>query len=87
MGRTNWLKDFLEGAARWLDRILKLCPNSSFALYNRAVIDALFGDGVTAEQKSGRAMLLSPIDPLTCVISGVRAFSHLVRQDYATGVD
>jgi len=87
MGRTDWLRDILEGAARWLDRSLELCPNSSFGFYNRAMIDALLGDGVTAEENSGRAMLLSPYDPLTCMFSGVRAFSHLVRQDYASAVN
>ena len=64
MGRSSWLVDHLDDAAHWLDRSLELSPNYAFALYNRALIDNLLNNGSDSEQRSTKAMALSPIDPL-----------------------
>jgi tetratricopeptide (TPR) repeat protein len=86
MGRSAWLVDHLDDAALWLDRSLDLSPNYAFALYNRALIDNLLNNGCESEQRSTKAMTLSPIDPLRYAFFGCRALSHVVRGDYSSAI-
>ena len=86
MGRSSWLVDHLDDAAHWLDRSLELSPNYAFALYNRALIDNLLNNGSDSEQRSTKAMALSPIDPLRYAFFACRALSHVVRGDYSSAI-
>ena len=79
MGRSAWLHGDLDGGLSWIERGIALCPNHAFAIYNSALLGTLMGDGAMGEDRSGRAMALSPIDPLQYAMLATRAMSHLVR--------
>jgi tetratricopeptide (TPR) repeat protein len=82
MGRWAWLADNLDDAVLWLDRCVALSPNYAVATYNRGLIDVLLNDGSKSEERSAKALALSPIDPLRYAFFGTRALSHVVRGDY-----
>ncbi len=82
MGRSHWLAGNLSGSIPWLDRCVDLSPNYAFALYNRALLDAMMGEGELSEDNVGKAIALSPIDPLSYAMLATRALSHVVRGDY-----
>jgi TolB-like protein len=83
LGRAHLLVGDVEGALSWFDRSVELNPNYAFAIYNRALADALAGAGGSSEQGAMRAMALSPIDPLRYAMLTTRALSHIARDDYA----
>ncbi|MCB1886593.1 MAG: winged helix-turn-helix domain-containing protein [Rhodocyclaceae bacterium] len=87
MGRADWLEGDMEGAFPWYDRCIELNPNFAFAHYNRALADVIAGRGERCDAGIGKAMSLSPIDPLRYAHLGTRAFSHMVQGDYAGACD
>jgi len=82
MGRADWLDGDMERAFPWYDRCIELNPNFAFAHYNRALADVIVGQGERCDAGIGKAMSLSPIDPLRYAHLATRAFFHLVRGDY-----
>lgn len=87
MGRIFWLDEDLDGSLPWLDRAIRLNPNYAQATYSRAWTESLLGLGVQSEAGADLALRLSPLDPLAYGMLGVRAFSHLVRDEMAPAVD
>ena len=84
MGRSHWLAGNLSASIPWLDRCVDLSPNYAFALYNRALLDAMMGEGALSQTNVTKAIALSPIDPLSYAMLATRALSHIVRGDYET---
>ncbi len=82
MGRSQWLSGDLDAGVPWLERSVELSPNYAFAIYNRALLGALMGDGQTSQDNITKAISLSPIDPLNYAMLATRAMSHIVRGDY-----
>ena len=87
MGRADMLTRDLEGARAWFDRAVALNPNYAFAIYNRALADAVTGEGGDSEQGAMKALSLSPVDPLRYAMLATRALSHIVREDFAAARD
>lgn len=87
MGRAFWLHGDLEGALPWLDRAAQLNPNYAQAKYSRAWTESLLGKGAESQANADDAMDLSPLDPLMYGMLGVRAFSHLVRDQAAEAAE
>jgi TolB-like protein/Tfp pilus assembly protein PilF len=83
MGRAEMLAGDLDSSLSWFDRCVDLNPNYAFAIYNRALADAVSGSGSESEQGVMKAMSLSPIDPLHYAMLATRGLSHIVREDYA----
>jgi TolB-like protein len=87
MGRAQWLSGDLEAALPWLDRSIALSPNYAFGIYNSALIGALLGEGENSEIKVGKAIALSPIDPLHYAMLATRALTHSIRGDHRAAAE
>jgi len=81
MGRVEWLDGDLERSFPWYDRCIELNPNYAFGHYNRALADVMAGHSDQSDVGVGKAMALSPLDPLRYAHLGTRAFSCIVRGD------
>ncbi len=86
MGRSEWLAGNLGACVPWFDRSIDLSPNYAFAIYNRALLDAVMGEGEQSQRTVMKAISLSPIDPLNYAMLATRALSHIVRGDYESAV-
>lgn len=82
MGRASWIAGDLAGAVPWLDRSIELSPNYAFAIYNRALMGVLSGEGEASAIQVDKAISLSPIDPLSYAMLSTRALSHMIRGDF-----
>ncbi|MCP5236041.1 MAG: winged helix-turn-helix domain-containing protein [Zoogloeaceae bacterium] len=87
MGRADWLEGDMERAYPWYDRCIELNPNYAFAHYNRALADVIVGRGERCDAGIGKAMSLSPIDPLRYAHLATRAFSYLVQGNYVAACE
>jgi TolB-like protein len=87
MGRAEWLSGDLEAALPWLDRSIALSPNYAFGIYNSALIGTLLGETGNSEAKVGKAIALSPIDPLHYAMLATRALVHSIRGDYRAAAE
>jgi TolB-like protein len=87
MGRASWLEGDIDAGLPWLNRSAELSPNYAFAIYNRAVLGTLCGEGDQSQKDVVKAMALSPIDPLAYAMLSTRGLAHFVRGDYAGGAD
>ncbi|MGH6949069.1 MAG: hypothetical protein ACREDZ_17215, partial [Kiloniellales bacterium] len=87
MGRAMMLAGDLESSLSWFERCVDLNPNYAFAIYNRALANAVTGSGDKSEQGAMKAMALSPIDPLRYAMLATRGLSHIVREDYDAASD
>jgi len=83
MGRAHWLSGDLDASLPWLERANTLNPNYAQARYSRAWTLALLGDACEGRNNADAALALSPLDPLRYGMLGVRAFTHLVRDEHA----
>lgn len=64
MGRAVWLLGDMEASLYWLDRGLTTNPNYAHGHYTKGVIHNMRGDYNIAHGMTGRAISLSPLDPL-----------------------
>lgn len=87
MGRASWIAGDLLGAIPWLDRSIELSPNYAFAIYNRALMGVLTGEGEASASQVDKAISLSPIDPLSYAMLSTRALSHMIRGDFGGAKD
>ena len=87
MGRAEMLSGDFEAALSWIDRCLEFRPNYAFAIYNRAMVDAIIGNGIDSQRRSMKALSLSPLDPLLYAMLCCRGLSHLVRGEYEAASD
>lgn len=83
-GRAYWLSGDLDASLPWLDRTIQLSPSYAQAKYSLAWTEAMIGQPSTARSNVDEALSLSPFDPLAYGMLGVRAFTHLTEQDWAT---
>lgn len=83
-GRSKWIAGDLEGGLVWMERASAISPNFVFALYNRALIGTLLGEGSANETRIIQAIDLSPIDPLSYAMLATRALTYVVRSDFET---
>jgi hypothetical protein len=82
-GRVAWLTRGLEDALPWLDRALELDPNYAQAKYSSALTRTLLDAPGGGRDLIDAAMAHSPLDPLLYAMLGVRALSHLSRDEPA----
>lgn len=82
MARSHWIEGEVESALPWLARSIEINPNFAFAIYNRALLGVMQGEGEASADNVARAIALSPIDPLNYAMLSTRAMSHLIRGDY-----
>ena len=54
---------------------------------DRALADAVIGEGAGSEAGACKALALSPIDPLRYAMLSTRALSHIVRKEYGEASD
>lgn len=82
MGRAEWLRGQLAGGLGWMEHAIALCPNHAFATYNSALVGTLMGESSTSQDRVGRAMALSPLDPLHYAMLATRALTHVIRGEF-----
>jgi len=87
MGRSEWLSGDPEAGLPWIERSISLSPNYAFAVYNRALVGTLLGEGEDNEARIARAIALSPIDPLAYAMLATRAMTHILRGNYAEAAE
>lgn len=83
VGRAAMLVGDIDSSVSWFARSVELNPNYAFAIYNRALAQAILGIGGESEHGAMKAISLSPVDPLHYAMLATRALSHIVRDDYA----
>lgn len=81
LGRAFWLEDAFDDSTFWIGKAIELNPNYAQAHYSLGLINALTDNPERAMTCSGSALRLSPIDPLTYGMIGVRSFGSLQRGD------
>lgn len=79
LGRARWLEDAFDDSIFWIGKAIELNPNYAQAHYALGMINVLTGQTEPAMTSSGSALRLSPIDPLTYGMIGVRSFGSLQR--------
>ncbi|MDZ4762332.1 MAG: hypothetical protein SGJ21_14810 [Alphaproteobacteria bacterium] len=87
MGRAHWLRGDLEASLPWLERANLLNPNYAQAKYSRGWAEALLGSAAASQANIASALALSPLDPFVYGMLGVRALSHLGREETALAAD
>ena len=87
MGRARWLRGDLEASLPWLERASALNPNYAQAKYSRGWAEALLGSADASQANIASALALSPLDPFVYGMLGVRALSHIAREDTAQAAD
>ncbi len=87
MGRAHWLRGDLEASLPWLERASALNPNYAQAKYSRGWAEALLGSADASQANIASALALSPLDPFVYGMLGVRALSHIAREDTAQAAD
>jgi TolB-like protein len=76
MGRSFWLSQDLDRAMPWLERATSLSPSYAQALYSQAMIETMSGRFAPGLANVGRAMELSPLDPLLYAMRAAKALSY-----------
>ena len=80
MGRAAILRAATtEASVPWLDRANELSPSYALGKYSRAWAGTMLGQGIDGQALVDAALELSPLDPLLYGMLGVRAFSHMAR--------
>ena len=83
MGRSFWLLKDLDAALPWLERATSISPNYAQGLYSRAMIDTMAGRAGAALLHAGRAMELSPLDPMLYAMRAAKALAHIAGGEFA----
>ncbi len=82
LGRAEWIAGDLKATEPWLGRAIDLNPNYAFAIYNKALLGVLRGEGETSDSEVGKAMALSPVDPLAYAMLATRSMALMLREDF-----
>jgi TolB-like protein len=77
MGRSLWLTGDVEASLPWLEQANTLNPNYAHARYSRGWAESILGQAESSLTSVGEAFSLSPVDPLTYGVHGVRAMSNI----------
>jgi tetratricopeptide (TPR) repeat protein len=77
-----YLADEVEAGAAYIDRALVLNPNSAAAWGASGWVRIYLGQPTNAIERFGRAMRLSPLDPLTYQGYGGMAYAHVFAGHY-----
>jgi len=83
MGRAYTAAGDRDMCATWYDRTLAIRPNYAQCLYSIALNDTLVESADEGQAHIDDALTLSPLDPFLCAMYSVRAFSHIIREEYA----
>ena len=83
MGRSFWLSKDLDRAIPWLERATSISPSYAQALYSQAMIDTMSGRFAPGLANAGRAMQLSPLDPLLYAMRAAKALALMTGGDHA----
>ncbi|MEM1129303.1 MAG: winged helix-turn-helix domain-containing protein [Pseudomonadota bacterium] len=81
MGRAHWLDGDIDAANYWLERGIAINPNHAYCHYTQAIILAFAGKADLSAAAGARAHDLSPLDPLSYGIFGVRTVSAIMQED------
>jgi TolB-like protein len=87
MGRSLWLTGDVEASLPWLEQANTLNPNYAQARYSRGWAESMLGQADASLSSVGEAFALSPVDPLTYGVHGVRAMSHITLGRMADAAD
>jgi uncharacterized membrane-anchored protein len=87
MGRSLWLQKDLGSALPWLERATLISPSYAQGLYSRAMIDTMSGRSAEALAHAGRALQLSPLDPMLYAMRAAKALAHLAGGEYAAAAE
>jgi TolB-like protein/tetratricopeptide (TPR) repeat protein len=77
----------LERGGALVNRALALNPNLTAAWYASGWVKAFLGETDIAIEHLGRAMRLSPLDPLMFLMQAVTALAHFIAGDYAEATE
>jgi TolB-like protein/tetratricopeptide (TPR) repeat protein len=86
LGRAEWIAGDPTAAIPWLERSIELNPNYAFALYNRALLAVLQGEGELSASQIERAISLSPVDPLAYAMLATRSMMFMLTHNYEEAV-
>ncbi len=84
LGRARWLEGDLGGGLMWLDRALRINPNSAQAHYNRGLLHVMDGAPSEGRAASDIALSLSPLDPLVYAMHGTQALAAILDEEFET---
>lgn len=82
-GRVHLLMERPEDGRPWLERAVRLSPSYAKGHYARGFADMLSGRHEGVLEAMGRAMELSPLDPMLCAMQACKAVAHLGRGEAA----
>jgi TolB-like protein/Tfp pilus assembly protein PilF len=84
---TGYLNKDLDSAILHFDRALTINPSASSAWVWSTSAYAWHGNGEEAVRRSGRAMELSPFDPLMYTFNSIAGTAHAVAGDYDKAIE
>ena len=82
MGRAFTAAGDREMSATWYERTLSIRPNFAQCLYQVALNNALTEQADASLDHIDQALKLSPLDPFLFAMHTVRAFAHIIREEY-----
>lgn len=82
MGRAYTAAGDRELCASWYNRTLSIRPNYAQCLYSIGLNDTLTEAADNGQAHIDDALTLSPLDPFLCAMYSVRAFSHIILEEY-----
>ncbi len=82
MGRAYWLEGDPLSGCDWLDRALLINPNFAQCHYSKGLNVMLTGEAEAAREAVGKAMTLSPLDPLYYAMLGVQSLTYIADESF-----
>ena len=86
-GRAAWLTGDADWALSWFERSIGQSPNFAMAQGAIANLHALRGNAEAALPHVDKAIQLSPLDPWLHNFYAIRGAAHIVRGEFAEGVE
>ena len=75
-GRAHWLRGDPEAGQSWLERSSSLSPSFAQGYYAHGWADTMAGDGAASIENLGKAVNLSPLDPLLYGMRSAKGMAH-----------
>ncbi|MEZ6002238.1 winged helix-turn-helix domain-containing tetratricopeptide repeat protein [Hyphomonas sp.] len=76
-GRAHWLRGDPASGQPWLERSFGLSPSCAQGFYAHGWADVMAGDGDMALEHLGKAVNLSPLDPMLYAMLSARGMAHM----------
>jgi DNA-binding winged helix-turn-helix (wHTH) protein/tetratricopeptide (TPR) repeat protein len=86
VGRAMWLEHRSEEGLAWLDEAIELDPNFAKAFYTRSSLNLQMNRPEKTQADVGRALELSPLDPLMPPFCAVQALALMQLNDPAAAL-